>query len=328
MELFESGNYTVRLLGQSGRAVGIVKGFERSNRRPVPGAHFIRQDREQLGGTSMDVVYLFRHSQANDWEIRYSLRSINAYLPYVNKIWVFGDRPSFLSNDTSRIEHVPHEYLAHILGCRTPVTNTFMMLILASLLPDLTAEYMWFCDDYILLDYLPIEVARKTRYIEDLGRLKLDGGAPWQRMLGRTCEVLQRLGYPCLNFEAHLPTMLTKKRVIEAFATFRDFVSQDRVFGILAATAIFNHACKKERLELTLLSEEGHWVGFHGKQPSFEEALSQCRGKTFLNFDDAAFGEGMRRYLTQRFPHPSIYENHTDDNGIGAEPEGQNSRFG
>jgi hypothetical protein len=30
-----------------------------------------------------------------------------------------------------------------------------------------------------------------------------------------------------------------------------------------------------------------------------------CRGKTLLNFDDAAFGPGLHRYLAQQFPAPT-----------------------
>jgi hypothetical protein len=55
----------------------------------------------------MDVVYLFRHSPNQDFEIRQSLRSIDRHAPYIRKVWIFGDRPSFISDDTSLLEHVP-----------------------------------------------------------------------------------------------------------------------------------------------------------------------------------------------------------------------------
>jgi hypothetical protein len=46
-----------------------------------------------------------------DVEIRYSLRSLAKYAPYIRKVWIFGDRPAFLSEDTSLIRHVPQSYL-------------------------------------------------------------------------------------------------------------------------------------------------------------------------------------------------------------------------
>ena len=61
-------------------------------------------------------------------------------------------------------------------------------------------------------------------------------------------------------------------------------------------------------MELVRLSDEGRKVGFYGKPPGYEEVVEKCRGKTFLNFDDEAFGEGIRRFLEERFPEPCRYE--------------------
>src|SRR5687768_4861973 len=75
----------------------------------------------------IDIVYLFRHSAQQDQEIRYSLRSVAAHLPFIRKVWIFGDRPEFLSDDKSLVEHVPHEYLAPLFGYQTPVRSDFLM---------------------------------------------------------------------------------------------------------------------------------------------------------------------------------------------------------
>src|SRR5205814_4569364 len=86
----------------------------------------------------LDIVYLFRHSKHGDREIRFSLRSVARHLPFIRKVWIFGDRPDFLSDDRAIVEHVPHEYIAPLLGCRIPVRNDFFLLALASLLPELS----------------------------------------------------------------------------------------------------------------------------------------------------------------------------------------------
>ncbi len=92
----------------------------------------------------MDALYLFRHSVYGDVEIRYSLRSVAKYAPYIRKVWIFGDRPAFLSEETSLIEHVPHSYVTRSGNFRTPVTNFFLLLYLSSLIPDLDHEYLFF----------------------------------------------------------------------------------------------------------------------------------------------------------------------------------------
>jgi hypothetical protein len=53
---------------------------------------------------AMDVVIVFKHSRHDDTEIRYSLRSIDRYAPWVSKVWILGDRPAFLSDSTALVE--------------------------------------------------------------------------------------------------------------------------------------------------------------------------------------------------------------------------------
>src|SRR4029078_6196811 len=87
----------------------------------------------------LDIIYLFRHSRHHDEELRFSLRSVAATLPFIRKVWIFGDRPDFLTDDRSLIEHVPHEYIAPLLGFKTPVRSDMLMLVLASLLREVLA---------------------------------------------------------------------------------------------------------------------------------------------------------------------------------------------
>src|SRR5688572_23484626 len=115
----------------------------------------------------VDIVYLFRHSKAGDEEIRYSLRSVAKNLPWVRKVWVFGDRPKWLAEDTRLIEQVPREYMAPLLGFKTPVRNDFLMLALASLVPQVAFDFVRFSDDYIVLEPLTREQLCTPRALQD-----------------------------------------------------------------------------------------------------------------------------------------------------------------
>src|SRR6185503_5738657 len=94
------------------------------------------------------------HSRHHDEELRFSLRSVADNLPFIRKVWIFGDRPDFLTDDRSLIEHVPHEYIAPLLGFKTPVRSDMLMLVLASLLPEVAFDFVRFSDDYIILQPL------------------------------------------------------------------------------------------------------------------------------------------------------------------------------
>jgi len=131
----------------------------------------------------MDALFFFRHSRFDDLEIRYALRGIARHAPWVRKVWVFGDRPEFLSGDRELIEAVPHDSLARLGGYRTPLTNFFLMFWVSSHIPDLSPEFLWFCDDFLLLQDLSPEEARRSRYVEDLSQVTNRGRGKWKNSL-------------------------------------------------------------------------------------------------------------------------------------------------
>jgi hypothetical protein len=256
----------------------------------------------------MDALYIYRHSAHEGFEIRHSLRSLALHAPYIRKVWIYGDRPDFMAGDTSLIEHVPHEATAGVLGVKTPVTNFFLLMFLSCLIPDLSSEYLFFSDDFFLLKDWPLEEARKDRYLEDMTKNTVRGCGIWVESLWRTYDVLIRLGLTGYNFETHVPARLTRKRVLEAYSDLKDFVTEDRWYGLLGPTAILNHAYKKEQMPLVNLFEENTRCGFWGAPPAYDDIVRQAEGKTFFNFDDPAFGDAVRRFLSERFAQASRYE--------------------
>ncbi|TWT55531.1 class I SAM-dependent methyltransferase [Allorhodopirellula solitaria] len=256
----------------------------------------------------MDALYFYRHSQHDDLELRYSLRSLAKHAPWLDKIWIFGDRPVFLADSQTFVEHVPHEAMADLGSYRTPMTNFFIMLLASSHIPDLADEYIWLCDDFICLNELSPESARSCRYIDDLRNVQNRGTGLWAESLWRTYDLLVRLGYPTYNFETHTPTFYRKQWVQDAYEDFQDFVTQDRWYGMLGPTAVLNHACLHGPMDLVHRGDEGGYVGFHGEQPTGEQVRTDCQDKSFLNFDDGAFGPALVNYLDHVLPEPSPAE--------------------
>lgn len=257
----------------------------------------------------MDVVYLFKYSSHRDEELRYSLRSVAAHLPWIRKVWIFGDQPAWLTPETHWIEHVPHENVAWLVGCKTPVTNMFLLLELVALLPEVANDFLLFCDDYVLLDDLSEHAARRVRFVEDLDAVvQKRGTGLFREALWRTYDVLKRLNYPRLNYEVHVPMPLTKSHVLAAARAFHDFMTEDRFHGPLAQTSILNHARRTDNFVPVSLAAEASYAGFHYQPIPYEQILSRCSGKQFLNFDDAAFNDDLRRFLAERFPSPCHFE--------------------
>jgi hypothetical protein len=117
---------------------------------------------------------------------------------------------------------------------------------------------------------------------------------------------LRSYGYPGYNFESHTPQPYTRKRVFEAFMAFRELLSKERYGGMVSATAICNYAIRHSGLAFAWLGEAR--AGFYGRPPTREEVAAACHGKSFLNFDDAAWGPGLEAFLNEQFAAPSPYE--------------------
>jgi len=163
-------------------------------------------------------------------------------------------------------------------------------------------------NDFILIDHVAEPEMRTIRYLQDLGECKNRGKGLWKASLWRTYDLLKRLGYTGDNFEIHAPTYFRKQWVFDAYCDFKDFITNDRWQGMLGPTAILNHAYKQHQMPLTRLSDEGWIVGWHKQPPSHAEVVEKTRGKRFLNFDDDAFGDGLRRFLAEYFPEPCVFE--------------------
>jgi hypothetical protein len=256
----------------------------------------------------MDALFFLKHSPNEDIEIHYALRALARHAPWVRRVIVFGDRPAFLAGPEGGALHMPHESIAWAGPYKTPVTNFFLLFYLSALLPELGEEFLWFCDDFVLLRDLSPDESRRVRFLEDLGKVTNRGRGLWKDALWRTYDTLARLGYEGLNYETHTPTYFRKRWVLEAFRDLRDYVTEDRWFGLTGPTAILNHARKQHGFLVVSLHEEGSRAGFYGKPPSFEEAAEKAKGKRFLSYDDEAFGPGLRRFLAERFPEPCKYE--------------------
>ncbi|WP_425618762.1 hypothetical protein NA78x_002476 [Anatilimnocola sp. NA78] len=271
----------------------------------------------------LDILVLFRKSKHEDEELRFALRSAERFVEDLGKVWIFGDRPEWLSDDRRITEHVEHEYLARPFRLRLPVRNHFLLTFLGSLIPDLSSEFIWMADDNILLEPVSRDFLARPRAFEDLSKVTARGRGLWKDSLWRTYDTLLRLKYPALNYESHVPHLFTRKQVWETYCEFEDFVTEDRHFGMVVLSAIFNYRMKHFPFEPTWLLSEGKFVGLYrtgivgyslpgltGPTALFEHLRQMTVGKAFLNFDDESFTPAVRHFLSEQFPDKCRYERH------------------
>ena len=180
----------------------------------------------------IDVVYTWKGEEVtNDirssynHELQYSLRSIDLYAPWVNKIYILTDYPktypSWIKNDTNKIvmidttETFPHpRYL--------PNSNSNAIESTISNINGLSEHYIYFCDDIFL--------GKKTKYTDFF---TYDGKAIVDKYVLETSPILinennniNNIKYPPSTgrMYKHIPIPQVKSSVQEFYEEYSDYI--------------------------------------------------------------------------------------------------------
>jgi hypothetical protein len=169
------------------------------------------QDRKRT-----DIVYkVGPGSKADDWELRYSLRSVRRCFRDCGTIWIVGHCPEWLDGgDELRVVPWPDPY------DQNKDANLIQKLILAGTIREVSAEFIFMSDDQIFLDDVTAEDCGPF-YYWDAAELSAEDWAAkekkfkWFKRLRRTAAALMDAGLPALNFETHTPQRVVKSHVRE-----------------------------------------------------------------------------------------------------------------
>jgi hypothetical protein len=180
----------------------------------------------------IDVVYTWKGEEVtNDvrtsynHELQYSLRSIDLYAPWVNKIYILTDYPknypSWIKNDTNKIimidttETFPHpSYL--------PNSNSNAIESTISNIKNLSEHYIYFCDDIFL--------GKKTKYTDFF---TYDGKAIVDKYVLETSPILineknniNNIKYPPSTgrMYKHIPIPQIKSCVQEFYEEYSEYI--------------------------------------------------------------------------------------------------------
>jgi len=161
----------------------------------------------------IDVVIPYR-LENDGQELRYAIRSIQRFFTPLGRIWVVGDRPSWLQPDGDRLIHLNIGPI-----CRIADVDIWHKLMVACLhpRPQLTERFVFWSDDQMALR--PIGWKQLGPYhFGDLAELSpWPTGGPyhdwWQRMR-HTMEFLRRSGKTTLHGDTHCPLPMERDGVV------------------------------------------------------------------------------------------------------------------
>ena len=234
------------------------------------------------------IIPLGGGSKSKNDELRIFLRSLEKYGHGIrNVIIVASDPPAWLTN--VRVIRMDDPLKHNKDG------NIIRKVLAAIATDDITPEFVWSCDDSVLLsefDFESLPPVFNSRCKADFS----ETGSIWQRRVRRTFEYFEARGLHLPhNYESHTPQRFPTRKLLRAmrnvdYQTGIGYTINTLFFGLLGITGGFDQAIFKRTCETEVAGKEAK--------------LS----KILCGYNDRAFFGGLRERLFKLFPKKSKYE--------------------
>jgi hypothetical protein len=255
--------------------------------------------------SKVNIIIPYR-LQGNGEELQLALRSINANCIFEYRIILIGDCPPWI--DKEKIIHLDPFIPNHD---ETPnawnVIEKYKFAInhILEFFPE-DDDVLITYDDIIFLN--PIEKKEfETRVaiakLPDSDDFQSNGSEVWKHILRNTIKALKRNNLPELNFETHLPRLISAKKMAEMF---QHFGFKKRPYCVF--TLYFNWVkTKKKTIILSDVPDQKIKVEIYriGEFEKYGEILNQY---TFLNWSQKFWSQELEQKIISLFPKPSLFE--------------------
>ncbi|MAA98216.1 MAG: hypothetical protein CMN86_07950 [Stappia sp.] len=270
--------------------------------------------------------------------LRYSLRSLERFAPFVRRVHLLTCRPqvpAWLDTARDDIRVVHHDEIMD--PAILPTFSSFAIVSHLSKLPDLSERFLYFEDD--MLAFAPLKAAdfmtsdgrarmfmrRKHAPVRD----KVDPGrsSPWDLALATANEALDRAhGKERRNYLAHGPILIDRAVFDDMLETFPREIdatrrARFRADGTIPPEYVYpQHALKTGRAERASLAEVHRMAGYASLENILPWTVFQLRRLEWrkpctITLNDS-FGTApnprvvahVRKTLEKWFPTPSRFE--------------------
>ncbi len=238
----------------------------------------------------IDVVYpLSKGSYMDDFELRYSLRSIEANLLDLQDVYIVGEMPEWCKNIYCIPASDPYK--------NNKSANIISKILLACSCHGIDTNFLRMSDDqYILKPMYSHQI--KPVYNWDMNKYdKWDKNNKWHNLLQRTRGLLNDASCTAFNYETHTPMVVDKRDFVNIMLR-TDFGSDP---GYVTNSIYYNHVIYPE---------------YHTKIDSSTRAVFMDMETPFkitddhqwLCHNDLGFSYDLMNFLKSKFPNPSKYE--------------------
>jgi len=241
----------------------------------------------------VDVVY--KIGLTADWgdfnELRYSLRSVEQNFKDLGKIYIVGHKPNWVQNVIHI--HAKDPYRTNKDG------NLINKMIMASVHPDITPQFINISDDQYMINEVSAEDMKYP--LIDNSHIQFVPGAKlnrWQQRLKRTVEVLKKNDFNHDCYESHAPYLLDSSNYMKTLMQYDYGVD----IGYCGNTLYFNSIRAKGRVKTNrdLVRIQ--------KPMTRDAIMSKLSYAKFLNHTNKGMNDDLGKILKERFPKQSKYE--------------------
>jgi len=161
-----------------------------------------------------DIVYILKNG-VNPYELRHSLRSVCENFPY-KRIWFYGGAPEGITADVQ----VKFEQSGNTKFKRAMSTYKEIMQN-----DEITEDFWLFNDDFFIwqkiTEYEPVYVGNLANRIKNI-EARHGCSTQYTLMLRATLQELRRHGLDTLDYGAHCPILINRKKGLEVLKLYPD----------------------------------------------------------------------------------------------------------
>lgn len=245
----------------------------------------------------IDIVIPFLKGPQNSIELRYALRSVEKNLKAEATIWLYGEKPDWVTN----VNFVP------VVRQHRPMfvkfSDQLRKIEMACKNPAISKNFIYTYDDIFLLKPVSVDCLKKPRAIENMIKINhwfkhTDAGGNWVKCMKQTLNTLKKNNLPIYNYETHLPRVYNKEKALAILEKYR---SRDWAFQF--ATMYFNNYYTDPEM----LNEPGNFFKLGIYRPvGYADLRDKAERSTVMNVAEAC--EDSVRVLEVLFPKASKWE--------------------
>lgn len=234
----------------------------------------------------MDIVIpLGKGSKWQNNELRYALRSIERHAKGVDKIWIVGERPEFLTG----VSHIPAKDAGHKEFSIMVKTRT------ACLCPAVSEDFLFTNDDIFFARDIEISQTPYYRRPTTLSDGYVQDRGNYQVSIGNTIKALTSRGLKDYYFDIHTPIIYNKKKYIEVMRKYHWGIPRGYVIKSLYSNTLGIEGEVLDDVKIRTPIDSAQILAMFDTHP-------------FVSVGDGGLNEAFKATLEKLFPEKSRYE--------------------